>query len=83
MITKENKPLILGRFQNNQFSDIMAEEEQKLLSAHNLYAKKIKKIDNDLNDYWSKKEDDLELKLLVNSTLINIRFRDVAVGPDE
>lgn len=83
MITKESKPLILGRFQNNQFSDVMAEEEQKLLSVHNQYAKKIKKIDNDLNDYWSKKEDDLELKLLVDSSLINIRFRDVAVGPDE
>ena len=48
---------------------------------HNQYAKKIKKIDNDLNDYWSKKEDDLELKLLVDSSLINIRFRDIRSMP--
>ena len=54
-----------------------------MLSKHNQYVQKIKKIDNEINSYWSKKEDDLELKLLVNSTLINVRFRDIGVGSDE
>ena len=45
-----------------------------------MYNKKLKGLDNEINRFWSKKQEDLEIRSTISTHLMNIKIQDASTG---
>ena len=45
-----------------------------------MYNKKLQGLDNEINRFWSKKQEDLEIRSTISSYLMNIKIKDASTG---